>query len=77
LRNDETSKSLITMKEFVRDPLSDDFNDCIQCMWYEMETANAYLRTNNILAAFRLYNCVILHFNVFIEDQVIYLFKLV
>lgn len=70
VRNDEISKSLTTMKEFVRDPLCDDFADYIQCLWYEIETANAYLRTNQILSAFRLYNYVISHFNVFIEDQV-------
>lgn len=60
------------MKEFVRDPLADDYADYIQCLWYEIETANAYLRTNQILQAFRLYNYVLSHFNVFIEDQVIF-----
>jgi hypothetical protein len=58
------------MKEFVRDPISEDFADYIQCMWYEIETANAYLRQNKILPALRLYNLVVSHFNVFIEDQV-------
>ena len=70
IRNDEITKSLITMKEFVRDPISDEFADYTQCMWYEVETANAYLRSNQVLNAYRLFNLVISHFNQFIEDQV-------
>jgi hypothetical protein len=69
-RNNDTVKSLSVMTEFVKDPLRDDFIDYIQCLWYEIETANAYLRTNQILPALRLFNFVVSHFNTFIEDQV-------
>ena len=70
VRNDEITKSLATMKDFVRDPISDEFADYTQCMWFEVESANANLRTNQVLSAYRLFNFVISHFNQFIDDQV-------
>ena len=70
VRLNNIEKSNEIMREFVKDPLHDDNIDHVQCMWYEIECAYAYLRENNILRAHRLFNSMIYHFTTIVEDQV-------
>jgi tetratricopeptide (TPR) repeat protein len=70
VRLNNIEKSNEIMKEFVRDPLHDDNIYNVQCMWYEIECAYAYLRDKNIIRAHRLFNSNIFHFTTIVEDQV-------
>ncbi len=65
----DVPRSVEIMKEFVRDPLSDENTDHFQCMWYETECGSAYLRGKSILRAHRLFKFLLSHFSTLIEDQ--------
>lgn len=65
----DIQKSLEIMKEFVRDPLTDENAEHFQCMWYETECGHAYLKNKSILRAHRLFKYVLGHFSTLIEDQ--------
>ncbi len=66
---DDINQSNEVMKEFVRDPLSDDNLNHLQCMWYESECGYSYLRNKSILRAHRLFKSIYMHFVNVIEDQ--------
>jgi tetratricopeptide (TPR) repeat protein len=70
-RMGDVTKSVEIMKEFVRDPLTDENIEHFQCMWYESECGYAYLRNKekSILRAHRLFKSIISHFQTLIEDQ--------
>jgi peptide alpha-N-acetyltransferase len=70
LRNGEIEKGVATLREFVKDPLSDDNLEHLQCMWFETECGYAYLRRDNVLQAYRLFKSILQHFHTLIEDQV-------
>jgi tetratricopeptide (TPR) repeat protein len=69
VRNNELEKSLETMKEFIRDPISDENIEHTQCMWYESECGFNYLQGGDILRAHRLFKMIFNHFNTLVEDQ--------
>lgn len=69
VRKGDISKSVEIMKEFVRDPLTDENLDHFQCMWYETECGLAYLNHKNILRSHRLFKFILSHFSSLIEDQ--------
>ncbi len=69
VRLGDVKKSVEIMKEFVRDPLTDENTDHFQCMWYELECGYAYLNSFQILKAHRLFKCILGHFNTLLEDQ--------
>lgn len=71
LRNNELEKGVSTLREFVKDPLSDDNLEHLQCMWFEIECGYAYLKKKTVLQGYRLFKAILLHFNTLIEDQVI------
>ncbi len=70
LRNDQLDKAAKTTEEFTKNPISNDHIDYLQCLWYEIESSYAYLKTNKIGRAFIIYYHVIGHFTQYIEDHV-------
>lgn len=65
----DIDKSVEIMKEFVRDPLSEENVDYYQCMWFESECANAYLQNGKILHSHCLFKALLKHFVSMVDDQ--------
>lgn len=76
MREDKVEEATTVTLLFTRDPISNDFIGYIQCMWYEIEASNAYLRSRKFVKSFNICTHLVNHFYQFIEDQVIIILKL-
>ena len=68
-RMGDIAQSLDIMKNFVKDPLTEENVEYYQCMWYENECANGYLQNGKVLHAHYLFKAILMHFKAMFEDQ--------
>ena len=70
MRIDDIELANATMLPFSRDGPTSNLNvHEMQCMWYEIEVGNSFIRKKNFRSALKNFNRIEKHFEQFYEDQ--------